>query len=484
MKIIIYLFIFLSAYWIVRILISFFWIKKLKKNFHSSKQNTARSFILVIPVLNEKDVILATIDYFLVLIKPFPGSKLLIVTTEKENKIYEQKKKSARELINRGIRDEIISLIKSDFAKDLSYLLDIGLLKNKAMEIINGDKNTIDVLNGVHKNDVIIIHYPFTFGKMAHQLNFCLKLLINKGVWTNEILGIYNADSRPEQETLFWLNKKGVGSGLIFQQYGNYFGNIYSIMKEGFFRKATLLSSSIWQNRWSVGFEIFNNLKQFIFPYRNIMGGKFLYPLNYCIGHGLFFTKDIFERQNFSEDTHNEDAIFGLRLSYEEKKILPLPFFDFSDSPNSIRSLFFQKSSWFLGPFQAPLYYKKLKAKITGVNKLKLFLLSGKLFFHAIFWLIGPSCLLLLFLNALINLDFKLFLLCYFCFLVLPGFLTYILFPNKKIKAMEVLFFLVIGSFSAYIIHGASAYYSIFLTIRSIFTKKEIDKYKTKILRN
>jgi len=232
-----------------------------------------------------------------------------------------------------------------------------------------------------------------------------------------------------------------------------------------------------------MGFEIFNSLKQFLFSGKIILLEKFFYPLNYCIGHGLFFTRDIFEKHNFFEETYNEDAILGLELSYEKKMIIPLPFFDVSDVPNSTKSLFFQKVGWFFGPFQAPLYYKKLKVKIPGVDKVRLFLLSGKLFSHTIFWLVGPTFLFLLFLNALFTLDFVPFLLCYFSFLVLPSFLVYILFPNKKIKAGRALFFIFIGSFFAYIMHGASAYYSIFLTAKAMFTNKEIEKYKTKILR-
>lgn len=484
MKIIIYLFFFLSVYWLARILVSYCWLKNERKFFQKGVNNIVRPFILVIPVLEEKEIILATIDYFVDLMKPFSGSKLVIVTTAQEIKNFEEIKESAKKLVSRGTRDKIVFLIKSNFAEDLSDLSDIEILRRRALKAIDKYKNTIDILKNLSRERVMIVNYPFAFGKMAHQLNYCLKLLIDKGLWNNELLGIYNADSRPNRETLFWLSKKGGGSGLIFQQYGNYLGNIDSILKKGLISKTLLFSSSVWQNRWSIGFEIFNNLKQFLFFDKTIFLEKFFYPLNYCIGHGLFFTKDIFEKHNFFEKTYNEDAIWGLELSYEKKIIIPLPFFDFSDSPNSIRSLFFQKVGWFFGPFQAPLYYKKLKVKIPGVDNARLFLLSSKLFSHAIFWLVGPTSLFLLFLNALVTLNFAPFLLCYLTFLVLPNFLVYILFPNKKIKAERALFFLFIGSFFAYIMHGASAYYSIFLTAKSIFTNKEINKYKTKILRN
>lgn len=484
MKVIIYLFIFLSAYWLARILVSYFWLKREKKIFQKSAKHPARPFILVIPVLEEKEIILSTIDYFLKLIKSFPGSKLAIVTTAKEEKICEARKEIARESVSRGARDEIISLIKADFKEDLSRLSEIEVLKKRALEVIDKYENTLDVLKNSRPDGALIVNYPFASGGMAHQLNFCLKSLINRGLWKDELLGVYNTDSRPDSETLFWLSAKNTGSGLVFQQFGNYFGNIDSILKRKFISRTLLFSSAVWQNRWSIGFEIFNSLKQFIFSGKNIFGERFIYPLNYCIGHGLFFTRDIFEKHNFSEKTYNEDAIWGLELSYEKKMIIPLPFFDISDAPNSIKSLFFQKATWFFGPFEARLYFKKLRAKISGVDSVRLFLLSGKLFSHAIFWLFGPTALFLLFLNALVTLDFAPFLLCYLSFLVLPGFLVYRLFPDKKIKTGQALIFLLIGSFFAYVMHGASAYYSIFLTAKSMFTKQEIVKYKTKILRD
>jgi len=203
MKVIIYLFIFLSVYWLARILVSYFWIKNEKKLFQRVERNIVRPFILVIPVLEEKEIILTTIDYFLDLMKPFSGSKLVIITTAKENKIYKERKEFAKKSVSSGTRDEIIFLVKSNFSEDLSGLSDIGILKRRALEVIDKCKNTIDVLGDSHKDGVMIVNYPSTFGKMAHQLNYCLRLLIDRGLWNDELLGIYNADSHPDRETFF-----------------------------------------------------------------------------------------------------------------------------------------------------------------------------------------------------------------------------------------------------------------------------------------
>lgn len=484
MKFIIFSFIVLSVYWLVRILVSFFWIKHERRTFKRGYRTPTRQFIIVIPILEEKEIIFSTIEYFLAWLRPFPGSKLVIVTSGKEEKICKEKKESARQRVVNGARGEIISLIKTDFGEDLSDLENIEILKQRARAAIDNYQTTIDVLKNFHRQEAIIIHNPFTSGRMAHDLNYGLKTLIERGLWHDELVGIYNADSRPDPETLFWLSERSRGSGLVFQQYGNYFGNLGSIFKKQFIGRAILFSSSVWQNRWSLGFEIFNNLKQFLFSGQTIFGERFFYPLNYCIGHGLFFTKDIFERQNFFEDTQSEDAVFGLELSYEKIRITPMPFFDLADSPNFLESLFFQKAAWFFGPFHAPRYYKKLKSKVPSADRARLFILSAKLFFHAFFWLAGPTCLLVLLAGAVITRDFILLLLVYLSFLVLPGLLVYGLFPNKKIKAGQALIFLLIGSGLAYIMHGASAYYAIFQTVKAGLTRQGLAKYKTKIQRS
>jgi len=209
----------------------------------------------------------------------------------------------------------------------------------------------------------------------------------------------------------------------------------------------------------------------------------FLYPMNYIIGHGLFITRDIIAQiEYFSENTHNEDAVFGLELSYRREYICPVPYFDKSSSPDSVNSLFFQKTTWFFGPFQAPVYYKKLKQKIPKINNRRLGILSCKMFALAIVWILNPTLMFILFLNYFFSGGYEFFPAC-LVFLVYPNFISYLLTKDHiKIKDLPAFAYIIVGSFIAYTMHGMSAYYSILQSIKALLFKKEVNKYKTKII--
>lgn len=453
----------------------------------TDKNIMTTSFIVIIPVLDESKIILSTIHYFLKLLSQFPGSKLAIVTTNKELIFHEQAKERARDFINQSTaKGSIIKFIKNEYNVEIDSNLPLPEIKNKALFAVSTRKNTIDLLAEIKNDNLLVINYPETTGKMAHQLNFCMQYLINRGTWTKQLLGIYNADSRPEAETFLWINQQAVSGNInVYQQYGNYFNNYSSIAKSNFLKKSILFSSSVWQNRWSIGFEVYYNLKQKLFSRSHGLIRTFFYPLNYCVGHGLFFTRKIYEELgDFPDKTHNEDAIFGLELSFRKEYICPIPYFDYSDSPDSLRSLFFQKATWFFGPFETPVYYRLLKDKFRGAAKTRLFVLSSKLFSHAIFWLLGPTFIIIMLGQALGSGNFAQFLIIYTVFLVLPNLACFLLSRyNKKIKAFPAFIFIIIGSLPAYIMHGLSAYYSIFRFLKHLYTGQSIDKYKTKILR-
>lgn len=446
--IIIILFYILSAYWYGRIFFAVGWLRS-KRSAAPAAAPAQPGFIIIIPVLDEADIIKATVDYFLELLRPFgSGSRLVIVTTEKE------------------------------FALPAAT----GRAGKPAKRL-----NTIEALASCRSDQVLALHYPGRAGRMAHQLNFALQHLRQDGIWQDQLLGIYNADSRPEPETLAWISGKAVrGEGRVFQQFGNYFGNAASLVRQDIFSRAVLFSSSAWQNRWSLGFEIFNAWKQSLFRRIGSSSLRLWYPLNYCIGHGLFFTRQACRQfQGFSETTYNEDAILGLELSCRREQIVPVPYFDYSDSPNQIKSLFRQKAAWFQGPFQAPRYYRILAEAPKGLERWQLLILTVKLFFHAIFWLAGPSLIIWLLGRALWSGNFFPFLGVYLVFLVLPNFFGFLATKGKiKIKAVDAFIYILIGSLFAYILHGSSAYYAVALSIRSALTKREIIKYKTAILRD
>jgi cellulose synthase/poly-beta-1,6-N-acetylglucosamine synthase-like glycosyltransferase len=391
-----------------------------------------KSIHVLLPVLKEEKRIKNTVEYFLKTFSKFKNLKISIITTEAES-LYPKNKMNT-----------------IDIAKDLSKL---------------------------HKN-VLHFHYPKLEGKMAHQVNYAVKELAKKYNLKTSILALYNADSKPDEKTFDWVtqNMRQNTTNEVYQQYGNYLLNYDKLGHS--LKKAILISAGSWQNRWSYGFEIPHALSQ-----KNKFN-LFGYPLNYCIGHGLFFTKRIFDKLGgFSEEMHNEDAIFGLELSYFKEEITPIPFFDLSESPDSLKGLLIQKRNWFFGPFQAFKYFKKIISKRKNIKKPKLFVLSLKLFFHALYWIIGPSLFLLSLILLIFNyswINLMLFLMIFFIFLPIINFLS-----NKEInknkKQKPTLFYNLFGSFIMYLMHGLSAYLAIFQILISKLFRVPIKKGKTEM---
>lgn len=417
-----------SLNWIKDIFTTSMWIKKnLKKKI---TPNYNKSIYILIPVLNEEKRIEKTVMYFLKTFSKFKNLRVSIITTQFE------------------------SVTKNNYST-------IDIAKRLAKE---------------NKN-ILHFHYPETNGNMASQVNYGVNKINRKFNLNDSIFGLYNADSRPHKKTMDWLtsNLKENPNNSVYQQYGNYLLNYNNL--GSFLKKSILVSAGSWQNRWSFGFEIPHALSQY--NKFNLFG----YPLNYCIGHGLFFTKKIFDKlKGFSENTHNEDAIFGLELSYLKEKINPIPFFDLSDSPDSLMGLLIQKKNWFFGPFQSFKYFKKIISKRKNVKKFELFIFSLKLFSHALYWIIGPSLFLLSMVLLIMDystLNLILFLFVFLLFLPLINFISTVKI-NKPKKQKPTFLHNIFGSFIMYSMHGVSAYLALFQTILKIFGI-QIKKGKTKM---
>ncbi len=445
---IIFGFIYESFSWLFRIQKSAYWIKKERLHFKNPKiVNDSRCIYIILPVLAEMDILEDTSNYFHTnFLQTNKNIRLVIVTTEKEKLV------------------------------------------------VHEEKNTITIAQDLVKKyeNIMHIHYPNEVGKMAHQLNYAINTLIHaSGLKPDDFLAIYNADSRPEKETFDWVLQKIQHEKIsAFQQYGCYSGNFSQLYRNAW--SSVLLSGAVWQTRWAIGFEIYNSLKQFRFKDQGRI--KMNYPFNYCIGHGLFITKEIFELVGgFNESTHNEDAIIGLQLSDKQIVLMPIPYFDISESPDTLEMLYKQKSNWYFGPLQAYAYVSEIIQKSTqyGIQrKVRLFLLSTRLFFHAFYWILGPSFVLLSSVLSIADKNIFLFLLTLFSVMVfsVPSIIAYrIIFDlhidesHMHIKNMKSL--ILRGFIICYMMHGASAYRGLFKYLKQIFTGENAVKEKTIIHR-
>ncbi|MFH1637933.1 MAG: glycosyltransferase family 2 protein [Candidatus Woesearchaeota archaeon] len=436
-------FIALGLWWLLRVVLALKWVASNKCIGEVDKK---RKVFAVIPVLAETKRIEATVDYFRKSFGHIKNFKIVLVSTESEYAIH---------------------------AAETKKLLETAKNKREA-DSINNRENTVDICKRLKKSGIMHYHYPKAGKKMAHQLNFAIKDIIRKN--GDCLFAVYNADSRPDKKTFDWvLSKKGYN---VFQQYGNYFNNTDELNKSN-----VLWSAASWQTRWALGFEINHALRQMKFIKRNIPFKSTLYPMNYCIGHGLFFTTKIFRKlKGFSENIHNEDAIFGLELSYLNEPIMPIPYFDKSDSPNSLKALFIQKSTWFFGPLQS-FNYMKIIAKNRKIPiNFSLFVQSLKLFSHAVYWMAGPALITLSLILAIASLEWPkvlLWIIAYSSFFVLPNLLSEL--ALNKHKGVKTFIRISLGGLVCYIMHGLSAYKTLLdITINKAF-KTTVEKKRTPI---
>jgi len=342
-------FILVSISWCWRILRSWQWIENARKK---ESKNTAKekSIYLIIPVLDETRRIKDTVDYLIDQFDDFKNMRFVLVTTEKEFTYLQKKNK---EIITKSQKINNVIGLRHFINNRLGINQGVGgqsikEIRDWLKNFLFNAKNTIDISREIaqRNNNVVTFHYPDSAGKMADQLNFAVNSLIREGIDDDSIFCVYNADSRPDKKTFEWvLGHEEERKIKVFQQYGNYLKNLQDF--HGPVRSSILTSAALWQTRWSIGFEIFNALKQV--KYQDVPVKKINYPLNYCIGHGLFFTKEIYIKLGgFNGTMHNEDAIFGLELSYLQELIMPIPYFDESDSPDAVSGLYLQKANWFL----------------------------------------------------------------------------------------------------------------------------------------
>lgn len=448
--IIIFGFIYEATSWFFRIYTAFSWIKRERSLFkHGQESKSSGKLYVLIPALAEAGILEDTAKYFS---KYFLEKRedvfLIIITTEKEK-----------------------------FVAGSSH-------------------NTIDVARSLASKyeKITHIHFPREKGKMAHQLNYAIRDFINAGITINDddLIAVYNADSRPEKETFDWVLRKFQEGGCsAFQQYGCYTGNILDISRVSW--APILVSGSLWQTRWSLGFEIYNSLKQLKFQPKNETL-ELCYPLNYCIGHGLFITKKLFEKTGgFTENTHNEDAIFGLQLSDMQEILMPVPYFDVSESPDTLEMLYIQKSNWYFGPLQAYSYAADIlgKSNYGMLRKLRLVLLSTKLFSHAIFWIAGPTLMFLCFLLAIVNYDIVIICLSLLSIMLFaaPSFVSYTIMVElgtilPSVSFLKTANLLLKGFILCYIMHGISAYKGLYKYLIQLLSGKDAIKEKTIIIKN
>ncbi len=299
MKYIIYCYIILMIFTCIKSLIRLNKSNNFLTHKHDLKLNKKEKIKVIIPAMNELKNVKKSVNYFK---KLNNYCDVIYVTTSKE------KTKSTYNEIEKEIKEQ----------------------KTKNIKVIN---------------------CPNVSGTMANQLNYATKELSGE-----EVIAIYNIDSKPEEKTFKYV-LKNINDRSVYQQVSYFDNNHKGIMK----------SAENWQNRWSIIYEL----------------GKYLsnrkIEFKYCIGHGLFMKKKILEKYGFfSEKDINEDNEFGYRLMINKIDIKPIPYLEQADFANNKMIYIKQQSTWVNGPLYAFKYFfnneKSVKNFIITILNFKAFL--------------------------------------------------------------------------------------------------------------
>lgn len=307
---------------------------------------------------------------------------------------------------------------------DVCEVIYVTTSKEKSMATYNKLNDEIKKQKAVN---ISVINCPNTIGTMANQINYIIKKLKE-----DDIIAIYNIDSQPELKTFKYV-LNNITDNIVLQQVSFFDDKLTGIMK----------SAENWQNRWSVVYEM----------------GKYLsnkeLEFKYCIGHGLFLKKKIFDKIGyFSENEINEDNEFGYRLNINNISIKPIPFMEQADFAKNKKIYIKQQSTWVNGPLYAFRYFKK------NTRTFKNFLLTFLNFKAFLSWWLFPLiCYTSIIISAII--DVRLFsitlFLVIFYITAINYFVNKLLFKLNYVKksyciniVSDLLFFLL-HTFGCYI---------------------------------
>lgn len=256
--------------------------KESKKPLSGKINNT---LIIMIPAMDEHAIIESTVIYFQEILKIYPHSKLVFITTEKEgapaaNRTYQK------------------------------------------------------ILHHASRS-TLLMHYPLTTGNKADQINYAVAQLtetLGSNV-TPTYYGIFDADSRPDRRGLDYISRDE-HQEQIYQMLPVYSTNFSKLSTFG-------KASAIFQTRWMMSHE----LPTLINNYRM----QKPIHLAYCIGHGLFIRKSYLERHPFPTRTVTEDLLFGYQAVINKVYAKPVPYFDYCSSASRFYVGIRQSARWHSG---------------------------------------------------------------------------------------------------------------------------------------
>lgn len=344
-----------------------------------TQENTGEektNFYICIPMLREQSIVEDTLKYFSELNYPIEKYQIFVVTTQREIKEKLEGKKLidhlAKDIVAKAPISEIVTKYGKLFSHNELIVLStksagnpLNIVRQEIQTYYDTSPSTYDlaVKSALKINDVVgrklieVINYPMSDGVMSHQINYLIDLLEGKESKTaeNNFFAIYNADSRPNKNTLYAIDN----TISKFENTNNFKPNIIqqsslfeyvNSTRHNIWFEYLLYSASIFQSKWTLTHEISrlryqstNTLKITAKSIGSILSSK----LSHCVGHGLYIRFKFLVNSRMPTETINEDLPYGFYQSCRGEPIIPIPILEISDSPTTIRSLINQKKVWF-----------------------------------------------------------------------------------------------------------------------------------------
>ncbi|MBY8883713.1 glycosyltransferase [Streptomyces sp. PTM05] len=167
------------------------------------------------------------------------------------------------------------------------------------------------------------------------------------------LVGVYDADSRPEAPTLAYLDDqlRRRPQASAFQQTVTYLANGEALARS----RGLLHANAVYQGAWNHIFEV----PRLLACRDRIAAGRSLPFPPYCMGHGEFFDLRTLEAVGGFPRTGPCDGIqIGFALSRAGIAIHPVPFDDACQSPTSHTGLIRQHTFWYSGNLQFFRWYR------------------------------------------------------------------------------------------------------------------------------
>ncbi len=426
------------------------WLLKKDKTYKQKmRQENKENFIICIPMLREQRVAADTLNYFSKLDYPKNKYKIIVVTTSKETADKKTNSYKLQRLSSSIAEGRNIDFIKEQYLGILpSYLLEsfyksyklkdkkkvLSELKRTYLEL----PTTFELANKIAKiinlklgkKLISVMNYPHIEGVMSHQINHVVKELNKNKENKNSIFAVYNADSRPNLNTLKYVSltlsdyesRTGTKPNIVQQSSLftlNY--NKYPKTISGYI----LRSASLFQTRWTMIRELsrFRSQSEHVIKYSNNLISKFINTrISHCVGHGLFVRFGLLANEYLPTETINEDLPFGYYQCCKGEPILPLSILENSETPETIKGLIRQKRFWFT-PY---LQYLKCRERVLSLgkyrSKMEVEILTTQAEFTGFVWLVQsfvlftPLLVAIIFENLLL-LTFWLGAICLYWFI-------------------------------------------------------------------